>query len=71
MKKYLIPQNGRFYKANLHTHSTVSDGHLTPEEIKRVYMENGYSIVAFTDHEILLPHNELTDENFLAVTGEM
>ena len=69
MKKYLIPQNGRFYKANLHTHSTVSDGHLTPEEIKRVYMENGYSIVAFTDHEILLPHNELTDENFWAVTG--
>lgn len=50
-------------------HSTVSDGKLTPEEIKRVYTEKGYSIVAFTDHEILLPHNELTDENFLAITA--
>ncbi len=69
MKKYLLPQNGNFYKANMHMHSTVSDGHLSPEEIKRVYMENGYSIVAYTDHEILMPHTELTDENFLAITA--
>ena len=33
MKKYLLPENGQFYKANLHCHSTVSDGHLTPEEM--------------------------------------
>ena len=69
MKKYLLPEKGNFYKANMHTHSNVSDGRLTPEELKRAYKEKGYSILAYTDHEILLPHNELTDENFLAITS--
>lgn len=69
MKKYLLPKEGAFYKANLHTHTTVSDGKFTPEEIKKVYSEQGYSIVAFTDHEVMVPHTELTDDNFLAITG--
>lgn len=69
MKKNLLPQKGNWYKANLHVHTTVSDGEMTPEEIKRAYMERGYSIVAFTDHEVMVPHTELTDENFLAITA--
>lgn len=69
MKKYLLPEGGNFYKANLHCHSTVSDGKRTPEEIKAVYMEKGYSVVAYTDHNILVPHNELTDDRFLALNG--
>lgn len=69
MKKYLLPENGRFYKANLHMHTVVSDGEMTPEEVKAAYLEKGYSIVAFTDHEGLVPHNDLTDENFLAITS--
>lgn len=32
-------------------------------------MAEGYSIVAYSDHEIMLPHNDLTDENFLAITA--
>ena len=34
MKKYLLPETGQFYKANLHCHTTVSDGRMTPEEVK-------------------------------------
>lgn len=69
MKKHLISQGGRFYKANLHSHSTVSDGELSPEEMKKLYTENGYSIIAFTDHNRFVTHNELSDENFLALNG--
>jgi len=69
MKKYLIPENGTFYKANLHSHSTVSDGRWTPEEVKRRYMEQGYSVVAYTDHNRFVIHNELTDDNFVALNG--
>lgn len=69
MKHYLLPQEGQFYKANMHTHTTISDGDFTPEEIKRLYMENGYSIVAYTDHEVMMSHNDLTDEDFLAING--
>ena len=69
MKRLLLPEKGNFYKANLHLHTTVSDGRFTPEEVKRAYQERGYSILAFTDHEIFLPHNDLTDDNFLALNG--
>ena len=53
MKKYLISDKGRFFKANLHCHSTVSDGRLSPEEIKKAYMEK--------DKEML---KKLADEEF-------
>ena len=69
MKKFLIPENGNFYKTNLHTHTTVSDGSLSPEEIKKEYMKKGYSVIAFTAHDVFIPHNDLTDENFLALNG--
>jgi len=69
MKQFLLPDGGRFYKANMHCHSVLSDGHLNPAEIKKAYMQKGYSIVAFTDHENFFTHNDLTDENFLAING--
>ena len=68
MKKHLLPQK-RAYKANMHIHSTFSDGALSPEEIKENYLNAGYSIVAFTDHEMIVPHNELRDERFLPITA--
>ena len=65
----LLPRSGNSYKVNLHTHSTVSDGYFTPEQLKELYMSHGYSAVAFTDHRSCVPHNELTDKNFVALSG--
>lgn len=67
--RYLLPQDGFFYKANLHCHSTCSDGALSPLELKNAYKQNGYHIIAYTDHRICLDHRELNDENFLALSG--
>ena len=69
MKKFLLPENGNFYKANLHCHSMLSDGKKTPEEIKAIYKKLGYSVVAYTDHDIFLKHDDLTDDSFLALNG--
>ena len=69
MRKYLLPESGNTYKANLHVHTTISDGSLTPEEIKAVYKDKGYSVVAFTDHEAMVPHNDLSDDSFLSITS--
>lgn len=70
MRKYLLPKDGSFYKANLHCHSTFSDGKKTPAELKQMYMDEGYSVVAFSDHNIFVCHNnELTDENFVALNA--
>ncbi|MEO0918933.1 MAG: CehA/McbA family metallohydrolase [Pseudomonadota bacterium] len=43
---------GRFWKGNLHTHSTRSDGVLAPEEVCRRYRQEGYDFMALTDHFI-------------------
>lgn len=69
MRKYLITQGGNFYKANLHCHTDLSDGGFSPEDVKKMYMEKGYSVVAYTDHDILIDHRDLCDENFVALNG--
>ncbi len=65
----LLPGTGSFYKANLHTHSTVSDGQLTPAQLKEMYVRHGYQILALTDHELLVDHSDLNDDNFLTLTS--
>ncbi len=69
MKKYLLPKEGTFFKANLHSHTNRSDGSASPETVKQIYKERGYSIVAYTDHDILLDYSYLCDEDFLALNG--
>ena len=69
MKQYLINPNLNWYKANMHCHTTNSDGRMTPEEIKKVYQEHGYSVVAFTDHEVIIDNSYLSDDKFLALTS--
>lgn len=66
----LLPTDGAFFKANLHTHTVISDGSHTPEEIKAYYMAHGYSVVAFTDHDVMVSHEELNEDGkFLAITS--
>lgn len=69
MKKFLLPENSVPLKANLHCHSTFSDGRRTPEELKEAYKKHGYSIIAYTDHNRLVDHQDLTDDTFLALNG--
>jgi len=47
--------------ANLHTHSTHSDGPYTPAEIVRVAKEEGYKAVAVTDHDSATGFSELKE----------
>lgn len=43
---------GKFFRGNLHTHSNLSDGCLTPQEVCRRYEAEGYDFIALTDHMI-------------------
>ncbi|MCQ2429570.1 MAG: PHP domain-containing protein [Clostridia bacterium] len=69
MKTVLIEENKPQYKANLHCHSVLSDGRLTPEQLKEVYKAHGYSVLAITDHERTCDHSALSDPGFLMLTG--
>lgn len=69
MKEYILPQEGQFYKANLHCHSVNSDGQLSPEELKEIYKSAGYSVLAYSDHNVLIDHSHMDDEDFLTLTS--
>jgi hypothetical protein len=69
MKKYLLANTKNAYKANLHAHTNISDGKLSPAELKELYKSNGYSVVAYTDHDVFIPHSELTDDEFVALSA--
>ena len=69
MKQYILPNEGLFYRANLHCHSTCSDGALTPEELKELYKSAGYSVLAYSDHNVLIDYSHMNDEDFLTMTS--
>ncbi|MEH6833163.1 MULTISPECIES: CehA/McbA family metallohydrolase [Falsihalocynthiibacter] len=52
---------GRFLRGNLHTHSTGSDGILSPQEVCRRYQAQGYDFIALTDHFVGLFDYPITD----------
>lgn len=66
---------GRFYRGNLHTHSTCSDGRLTPEQVCRLYRDGGYDFVAITDHFLeryrfpIVDTRPFRDGNFTTLLG--
>ena len=57
------------FKANLHSHSNLSDGRLTPESMAEAYQARGYSVLAITDHEAPYDHSRLSTPDFLMLTG--
>lgn len=46
------------YLADLHTHSTASDGQYTPAELVRMAKEHGLEVIALTDHDTLAGTDE-------------
>lgn len=65
----MFPDKGRWYKGNLHCHTTLSDGTLSPEEMVQSYRTAGYDFLCLSDHERLLKHDVLSDEGFLILNG--
>ncbi|HPP36462.1 MAG TPA: PHP domain-containing protein [Clostridiales bacterium] len=53
-------KNGKY--TDLHTHSTASDGSMTPAELVRHAYESGLSAVALTDHDTVAGVEEALEE---------
>ena len=65
MKKYLISPELNQYKANMHSHCTLSDGRYEPEFLKDAYKERGYSVFAYSDHGHINDVRYLEDPDFI------
>ena len=56
---------GRFFKGNLHTHSTESDGDHGPAEVVDFYHRAGYDFLAISDHFVQRYDYPVTDTRAL------
>ena len=45
-----IREKKQWFKGNLHMHTTLSDGRVSPSEAIERYRKNGYDFIAITDH---------------------
>jgi len=61
---------GRWFKGNLHTHTTNSDGEMSTETIAKSYKEAGYDFISISDHGKLTPTWGLSTPDFLLIAGE-
>ena len=75
MEVNLFSAPGKFWRGNLHTHSSRSDGVLSADEVARRYQLEGYDFLAITDHFVGLYDYPLTNiqssenENFTMILG--
>ena len=62
----------RWYKGNIHTHTTMSDGDATPEVAVRWYGDHGYDFLVLSDHNhlTLVEHAESDSRAPLMIPGE-
>lgn len=63
------PTEYRWYKGNLHTHTNLSDGRESPQEVVHRYRRMGYDFLAITDHRIYGIHEELSDDDLVILPG--
>lgn len=50
MRNLPFDKPGRFYKGNLHTHTTYSDGARELSDVVHAYQDRGYDFLSITDH---------------------
>jgi hypothetical protein len=60
---------GHWFKGNLHTHTTASDGLLSPEDCIRAYRARDYDFLALTDHGVITQVPHAGDDDFLLLDG--
>lgn len=57
------------WKANLHTHTTLSDGKYTPQEVIDLYRNEGYDVLALSDHRKTNAVSKLDGKGMLLLSG--
>ncbi|MCC6444581.1 MAG: CehA/McbA family metallohydrolase [Armatimonadetes bacterium] len=60
---------GNWYKGNLHTHTTLSDGELSPEATIQEYEQKGYDFLALSDHDLRTPAERYREKTGMVLLG--
>ena len=62
-------KRGHWFRGNLHTHTTESDGRLSPKDVSEFYRSSGYDFLCLTDHDRVSDPAGLSRDDFLVFTG--
>lgn len=66
----LLPETGLRLKGNLHSHTTNSDGLLTPAESVRAFRERGYDFLCLSEHDLYTDYSdELGGDGIVVLPG--
>jgi len=57
-------------KGNTHTHSNLSDGDSSPDEVAARYLELGYDFLVLTDHNVVSDFSQYSTQDYLCIDGE-
>lgn len=61
---------GQWYRGNLHSHTTVSDGMWSPDSAVRAFREEGYHFLCLSEHDIYTDHrSRFNDARFIVLPG--
>lgn len=60
----------KWFKGNIHTHTTNSDGKLLPDSLVNVYKSIGYDFLVITDHNFVTSIAKYVTPDFLMINGE-
>ena len=63
-------KEGSWHKGNLHSHTTNSDGLLSPKQVAKLYRKRGYSFICLSDHDLYTDYrSELNKSDFKILPG--
>ncbi|MDD3219905.1 MAG: PHP domain-containing protein [Lachnospiraceae bacterium] len=63
-------KEGNWYKGNLHSHTTNSDGMLRPEEAVELFKSHGYSFLCFSEHDCYTDYRrKFNTDDFIILPG--
>lgn len=69
MRQSAFHDNGKWYKGNIHSHTTLSDGALSPDAQIETYRAHGYDFLAFTDHNVMNSKPDWVHKDLLMLPG--
>ena len=70
MRKTMFSESGSWYKGNLHSHTTNSDGRLTSAEAAAFYKNNGYHFLCLSEHDYYTDlRDQIDGETFILLPG--
>ena len=65
----VFSEKGKWFRGNLHTHTTLSDGPLDPEETITRYRSLGHDFLSITDHRVNASDLTCEEEGFVVLGG--